>query len=79
MSDIAAASHPRRRNLDGSLDSICLNCLATIINGRRETDAADDDDHDCNPSFTVRPAGPQRDNLQLYKPSPDTSPLITQD
>jgi hypothetical protein len=42
---------PRRRDRDGSFDSICLKCLLTIANSGIETDLAKHDKfHVCNPS-----------------------------
>jgi hypothetical protein len=33
--------YPRRRNPDGSSDSICLTCFATIVNSKSEDELAE--------------------------------------
>ena len=38
MTNVRAEFYPHRRKLDGSFDSICLNCLATIFTSRSETE-----------------------------------------
>jgi hypothetical protein len=50
MTDKAAVVYPHRRKMDGSTDSICLNCLGTIA---RDEDGDGDFDmsHNCIPAF----------------------------
>jgi hypothetical protein len=41
---------PRRRNLDGSYDSICLTCFATVANTSEVADLdVHDQNHICDP------------------------------
>jgi hypothetical protein len=43
---------PHRTRYDGSFDSICLTCFATIANSRVESDlTAYETNHTCDPSF----------------------------
>jgi hypothetical protein len=56
MADQAAATHPRRPKMDGSSDSICLNCLATVAS-KHEQDADKSGvelRHICHPYFSAR-------------------------
>jgi hypothetical protein len=49
--------HPHRRNADGSHDSICTACLATIASVRDESELADHElAHVCNPFWSALPA-----------------------
>jgi hypothetical protein len=61
MTDKAAVVYPHRRKMDGSHDSICLNCLGTIEMSLDETEATDfDTSHICNTTFVAkRSASPQ--------------------
>jgi hypothetical protein len=36
MADQAPAIHPHRPKMDGSSDSICLNCLATVASKQEQ-------------------------------------------
>lgn len=48
-----------RRKMDGSFDSICLNCLGTISVDTDATDAELDALHSCAPIFSAKEsAGP---------------------
>jgi hypothetical protein len=38
MTDIRLVIYPHRRKLDGSFDSICLNCMSTVANSMDETE-----------------------------------------
>jgi hypothetical protein len=52
MTDKAAVAYPHRRKMDGSFDSICLNCLGTIARDEDVSDATDLDlSHSCSPAF----------------------------
>ena len=52
MADQRNSSHPHRTNFDGSFDSICPTCFATIANTLNESELADHEiNHICNPSF----------------------------
>jgi len=54
MAEQASAAHPHRLKMDGSSDSICLNCLATVA-AKHETDQSDVElHHVCLPSFSAR-------------------------
>jgi hypothetical protein len=46
---------PHRRNRDGSYDSICLNCLATVGTGTQEELVKRDEEHVCDPSPPTEP------------------------
>jgi hypothetical protein len=44
--------HPHRRNEDGSYDSICPNCFATVAQSRAEGDLAEGEiAHVCDSAF----------------------------
>jgi len=44
-------NYPHRRNYDGSYDSICLTCYATIATGKSEAELWEHDKrHICKPS-----------------------------
>jgi len=44
--------YPHRRNRDGSFDSICLICLATVAAGRSEAELVElEKVHVCNAGF----------------------------
>jgi hypothetical protein len=53
MIEQASSGHPQRLKMDGSSDSICLNCLGTITanDGASQTEA--DPHHICHPSFSA--------------------------
>jgi hypothetical protein len=53
MTDKAAVVYPHRRKMDGSSDSICLNCLGTIARDEDWDDDATDFDvsHNCIPAL----------------------------
>jgi hypothetical protein len=54
MADQASATHPHRPKMDGSSDSICLNCLATVT-AKHEADKPDVRlNHVCGPYFTAK-------------------------
>jgi hypothetical protein len=58
MAEQASATHPHRLKMDGSSDSICLNCLATVA-ANQEADHPDLlSHHVCLPSFTARRSTP---------------------
>lgn len=46
-----------RRKMDGSFDSICLNCLGTIQRQEETTDAELDAIHRCAPLVAARHPG----------------------
>jgi hypothetical protein len=52
MNSLRPQFYPHRRKLDGSLDSICLNCLATIATSSDETELeAREKEHVCSKIF----------------------------
>jgi hypothetical protein len=54
MADQATATPPHRPKMDGSSDSICLNCLGTVA-AKQEVDPSDVQlRHVCAPSFTAK-------------------------
>ena len=58
MAEQASALHPHRPKMDGSSDSICLNCLATVA---VQHDAEQLDislHHVCLPAFSPRRNAP---------------------
>jgi hypothetical protein len=57
MVDKLIAYSPHRRNRDGSYDSICLSCFATIASGKSEAELwKDDRAHTCKPSTLLQRA-----------------------
>jgi hypothetical protein len=52
MSELASSVHPQRLKMDGSSDSICLNCLGTITAKDRADQADAGIQHVCHPSFS---------------------------
>jgi hypothetical protein len=51
MSQLREPFFPRRRNRDGSYDSICLSCFATVGSaGTQEELVKCDKEHVCEPS-----------------------------
>ncbi|MBB5342325.1 hypothetical protein HDF10_000275 [Edaphobacter lichenicola] len=56
MANQAAATPPRRPKMDGSSDSICLNCLATVVAKHdHEADKSNvESRHICHPYFSDR-------------------------
>jgi hypothetical protein len=53
MADQASVLHPHRLKMDGSSDSICLNCLGTIA-AQRDDQPNVDAIHICPPAFSSR-------------------------
>jgi hypothetical protein len=53
MPEQASSVHPQRLKMDGSSDSICLNCLGTITAKDRANQADDELPHICHPSFSA--------------------------
>jgi hypothetical protein len=53
MSELASSVHPQRLKMDGSSDSICLNCLGTITAKDRADQAVAGIHHICHPSFSA--------------------------
>ena len=54
MAEQASALHPHRPKMDGSSDSICLNCLATVA-VQHDADQLDISlHHVCLPAFSPR-------------------------
>ncbi len=53
MTQQASSVHPQRLKMDGSSDSICLNCLGTITAEDRASQADDRLSHICPPSFSA--------------------------
>jgi hypothetical protein len=46
------AFYPHRQNRDGSFDSICLKCFATVANAREVTELRSyEKEHICDESF----------------------------
>lgn len=68
MSEIAVTVYPTRLKLDGSLDLICLNCMATISSAKAE-DPEYKPVHVCHPSFSIKrgTAGPEYANLHIAR------------
>jgi hypothetical protein len=50
MSILREPFFPHRRNRDGSYDSICLTCFATVGSGTHEELVKYDKEHVCEPS-----------------------------
>jgi hypothetical protein len=64
MSPESLMSFQHRHNKDGTIDSICIDCLMTIATSEVEADLAQfERDHTCDPSFpawkTIRSKGPR--------------------
>jgi hypothetical protein len=58
MAEQASAAHPYRPKMDGSSDSICLNCLATVAI-KHDADQPDVSlHHVCLPAFSLRRNAP---------------------
>ncbi len=53
MTEQASSVHPQRLKMDGSSDSICLNCLGTITANDRTGHPEADSRHICPPSFSA--------------------------
>ena len=49
MADQATALHPHRLKMDGSSDSICLNCLATVVAKHSAEHSSNEAHHICHP------------------------------
>jgi len=57
MADKLISFRPHRKNRDGSYDSICLRCFATIATARREEDLIGPDrGHVCRPATLTQRA-----------------------
>jgi hypothetical protein len=54
MAEQASATPTHRLKMDGSSDSICLNCLATVSAKREADQSGVDLSHTCHPSFSTR-------------------------
>jgi len=55
------AFYPHRRNSDGSFDSICLNCFATVANAGTEPELLEyDSRHVCEPATVSQRAFDRR-------------------
>jgi hypothetical protein len=53
MTSLRPVFYPHRRKLDGSFDSICLNCLATIATSSDETELENSEkEHVCSKTFS---------------------------
>jgi hypothetical protein len=51
MAIVRIVFYPHRRNKDGSYDSICLNCFATVACTETEGELAEHEkNHNCNAS-----------------------------
>jgi hypothetical protein len=56
MTEITADAYTKRTKMDGTMDSICLNCLATIEAGGHTTGGSYPElKHTCGPVFVERP------------------------
>jgi hypothetical protein len=65
MIDRRPAFYPHRRKLDGSFDSICLNCLATVANSADESELDEFDSlHVCD-----SPAGMAGRKVSAFRPN----------
>jgi hypothetical protein len=61
MADKLISFRPHRKNLDGSYDSICLVCFATIASARREEDLrGPENSHVCRPGTLKQQAFDQK-------------------
>jgi hypothetical protein len=72
MINVRIAYSPHRRNRDGSYDSICLNCFATIAAGKSEAELwRHDKMHVCVPATLSQRAfdSARRANFQVPKTS----------
>jgi hypothetical protein len=68
MADKLIVFYPHRRNRDGSFDSICLNCFATLATAKTEADLLElDKRHICQPATVSQRAF---DRKLLQKESP---------
>jgi len=56
MANPAAAAHPHRPKMDGSSDSICLNCLATVASKHEHEvgESSVEAHHICHPYISGR-------------------------
>jgi hypothetical protein len=55
MTDQLPVVYPYRHKMDGSFDSICLNCLGTLVAVIQTAESADADmRHACDPSFSFK-------------------------
>ncbi len=53
MTDQIVIAYPHRPKMDGSLDSICLNCLGTLATVTIKPDEPESR-HVCHPSFSFK-------------------------
>jgi hypothetical protein len=68
MADKLIVFYPHRRNRDGSFDSICLNCFATLATAKTEAELLElDQAHICQPATVTQRAF---DRQLLQKASP---------
>lgn len=58
MAEQASTAHPRRPKMDGSSDSICLNCLATVAAKQEAGHPEVPSHHVCLSSFSARRSTP---------------------
>jgi hypothetical protein len=58
MAEQASATHPHRPKMDGSSDSICLNCLATVAAKHNADQPGVSLHHVCPPVFSPRRNAP---------------------
>jgi len=51
MLPVTSVAYGRRRNLDGTTDSICRKCFVTVATARQETDLhCAEHSHTCDPN-----------------------------
>ncbi len=63
MAEQPSATHPHRLKMDGSSDSICLNCLATVAAKQEVDQSGVEMHHVCLPSFSVRRTTPLQQSV----------------
>jgi hypothetical protein len=57
MADILTAYFPHRHNRDGSYDSICLTCFATVVSARTTRELiTPNKEHICNSATMIQRA-----------------------
>ena len=68
MSNQSGRSYGHRRNNDGSYDSICTKCFATVASTRSEAELTSHErTHTCIPDWPYQ-AGPLLDSWRLIPP-----------
>jgi hypothetical protein len=68
MLDKLIVFYPHRHNRDGSFDSICLNCFATLATAKTEAELLEfDKSHICQPA-TVSQRAFDRNFLEKFSP-----------